>query len=401
MEVLRCLFLSLWIVTGYQNTLAFASQQLLHPTRRTHGCCMSLDNFNDDIDVTSSQGEEPDSLSSMPNESSSSTLGSFQTQERAHRNEQIESVQGVWWTSEKKDQLVEIRSSYAIFDVVQKTYVSSTSPMPPAVAYPLGGTKDIVTLRTFKLVTPSSSGSIPEWTPSPTSKVSVQRGGGTAIGTESPSIQTVSPTPTTCLRWIKCESPELSWRSDWVVQGYDENSVATLEASGGPHWSACPVDVLRACMKGVASKDYRSRGSDLVNSLCRFSQLPKTATALGDSEGVNIGRKHRDHEALRSIGDLFERCSGSTPQWSIIKCHYVSPDGCTLSIEITSTKNSDTKKYEFFLSRKTKKFDRASDDDANGLPISASRISSKDKKTLVPNFFNSVMDVELLVRGKT
>jgi hypothetical protein len=308
-------------------------------------------------------------------------------------------MQGVWWTSEQKDQLVEIRSSYAIFDAFQNTYVSTTSPMPPAVAYPLGGTDDIVTLRTFKLLVPRTNNNVdditPQWVPSPTSKVSVHRGGGTAIGTESPSIQTVSPTSTTSFGWERCTNPETCWKSDRVVQGYEE-SLTTLLASEGPHWSASPVDVLRTIMKGVQSDN-----SDLVDSLCRFSidSPPKAAVSAGP--GVNIGRKNSNRDALLSISEYFDEATGGVSSWSIIKCHYFSLDVCTLRVSISNPSNenknnssasaSSSKTFEFCLSRETKKPDRPSNN----------RRSSGKNKMPASHLFNSIMDVELLVNGKT
>lgn len=408
MEALRCFVFSFWIVAGLHVTLAFVNQRSLQQSWRRYcqptnsAMCMSLDSFKDDIDISSSE-EESQPSSSTPDEESS-LPGSFSTQQRPHRIEQIENIQGVWWTSEQRDQLVEIRSSHAIFDVMQKTYVSSTSPMPPAVAYPLGGTDDIVTLRTFKLAvsSPSQNGVFfPEWIASPTSKVSVQRGGGTAIGIESPSVQTVSPTPTTSLTWIRCDNPDECWRSDRVVQGYEEQSLSTIESSEGPHWSASPVDILRACMKCVMSKDYTSGCNDLVDSLCRFSELPEAVAAIATSGAVNIGRKHSNQEALRSIAEEFQRCSGSSTktQWSIVKCNYFSPDVCTIRVEIrtaSETSINETKMFEFCLSRGTKMPDRATDEDDE--PPSFGRSSSKMTSA---HLFNSIMDVELLVSGKT
>mmetsp|Transcript_14307 Transcript_14307/g.33307 ORF Transcript_14307/g.33307 Transcript_14307/m.33307 type:complete len:420 (-) Transcript_14307:176-1435(-) len=408
MEVLRCLVFSFWIVAGLQVTLAFVNQRSLQQSRRIY--CqptntemhMSLDNFKDDIDISSSENDSQPPSST--HEEESSPMGSFSTQQRPNRIEQINNIQGVWWTSERKDQLVEIRSSYAIFDVMQNTYVSSTSPMPPAVAWPLGGTDDIVTLRTFKLSLPSLSHYgdwIPEWIASPTSKVSVQRGGGTAIGIESPSVQTVSPTPTTSLTWIRCDNPDECWRSDRVVQGYEERSLTTLECSEGPHWSASPVDILRACMKGVMSGDYSRDGDDLVNCLCRFSELPEAVAAVAASGAVNIGRKHSNQEALLSIAEQFKRCRGSTtqPQWSIVKCHYFSPDVCTLRVDIRSIADdenvNETKSFEFCLSRETKKPGRATAED------SESSSGTNRSKAPAMHLFNSIMDVELLVSGKT
>ena len=409
MEILRCLVFSFWVATGLHVTLAFVNQRNLHRSWKKYyqptntAMQMSLDNFKDDIDISSSE-EESLPTSSTPDEESS-LMGSFSIQQRPHRIEQIDNIQGVWWTSEPKDQLVEIRSSYAIFDVMQKTYVSSTSPMPPAVAYPLGGTDDIVTLRTFKLAVPlplHNGDWIPEWIASPTSKVTVQRGGGTAIGIESPSVQTVSPTPSTSLTWIRCDNPDEFWRSDRVVQGYDERSLITLESSGGPHWSASPVDVIRACMKGAMSNDYPSGGNDLVNSICRFPELTEAAAAVAASESVNIGRKQSNQEALRSIAEQFQRCSGSStkPKWSIVKCHYFSPDMCTLRVELRSIADNDgvneTNAFEFCLSRGTKKPERAADEDCER--SSSGRNSSKMPAS---HLFNSIMDVQLLVSGKT
>jgi hypothetical protein len=296
----------------------------------------------------------------------------------------------VWWTSEERDQLVEIRSSYAIFDALQQSYVSTTSPMPPAVAYPLGGTDDIVTLRTFKLAVPHENNDddgddgegieVPQWISSPTSKVSVHRGGGTAIGTESPSIQAVTPTPSTSFLWERCTNPDECWKSDRVIQGY-EQSLTTLLASEGPHWSASPVDVLRACLKGVRDDDY-----DLVDSLCRFLDDSQQAS----TSGVNIGRKNSNSEALLSISYAFEKGASS---WSIIKCHYFSPDVCTLKVSIGSAcDENETKTFEFCLSRERKKPRRASDHDDDDYD---------DNKMPASHLFNSIMDVELLVNGKT
>ena len=421
---LHLVLILICIVAALHDSHAFVNQRSIHhvsPQRGHPGVnpaiCMSLENFKDDIDVssssTSSESSQQQSLSpeSTPKSSSSSSSSSFTTQQqqqpqRPYRTKQIERMQGVWWTSEQKDQLVEIRSSYAIFDAFQNTYVSTTSQMPPAVAYPLGGTDDIVTLRTFKLLVPTPIPSdlknsndaneiAPQWVPSPTSKVSVQRGGGTAIGTESPSIQTVSPTSTTSFGWERCTNPETSWKSDRVVQGYEE-SLTTLLASEGPHWSASPVDVLRTIMKGVESDN-----SDLVDSLCRFSidSPPKEAVSAGS--GVNIGRKNSNRDALLSISEYFDEATGGVSSWSIIKCHYFSSDVCTLRVSISNPsdenkKNSTTsaissKAFEFCLSRETKKPDRPSNN----------RKSSGNNKMPASHLFNSIMDVELLVNGKT
>lgn len=376
-------FLFSWIVAEFFNTAnAFVYQRstqkfLSRVCPSNSAICMSLENFKDDIDVTSSSESPPSCKPESSEESSSES--SFETQQRPHRTQQIESMQGVWWTTEQKEQLVEIRSSYAIFDALQNTYVSSTSPMPPAVAYPLGGTDDILTLRTFKLDASKSTKRSLQWIASPTSKVSVQRGGGTAIGIESPSIQMVSPTSTTSLAWKRCTNPDEFWKSDKVVQGHEE-CLGNLLESEGPHWSASPVDVLRTCLKGIQSNDR-----DLVDSLCRFSDLSPSSV-------VNIGREIRqknNSEALHSISKYFD-ISGGVSIWSVVGCHYCSPDACTLKVSIAN-QGDENKTFEFCLSRETKKPDRTSDDDTD----------PSDNKMPASNLFNSIMDVELLVNGKT
>ena len=396
MDAFLCILLFSIVAELNSTTHAFVNRQsssirnsLRRGCPRNSGKCMTLDNFKDDIDRSSSSCSElqsPSTPKSSYQYSAPSISGSsLETQQRPHRTQQIESIQGVWWTSEEKDQLVEIRSGYAIFDVMQKTYVSSTSPMPPAVAYPLGGTNDIVTLRTFKLEVPipSENGEVAcQWVPSPTSKVSVQRGGGTAIGVESPSVQMVSPTSSTSFLWERCTNPQEFWKSDRVVQGYEE-SLTTLLSSEGPHWSASPVDVLRACMRGIQSDDM-----DSVDALCRFAgPLP----ALAMEGGATIGREHSNNDALNSISEYF-KSTGGVSTYSIVNCHYYSPDVCTLRIKISNPNNNENHKtFEFCLSRKKRKPDRTSEE----------RESSSDNKVPAVDLFDSIMDVDLLVNGKT
>jgi hypothetical protein len=167
----------------------------------------------------------------------------------------------------------------------------------------------------------------PRWVPSPTSKVSVQRGGGTAIGTESPSIQMVSPTSTTSFVWERCMNAETCWKLDRVVQSYEE-SLTTLLASVGPHWDREPI------MKGVQSDN-----SDLVDSLCRFSNPPKAVSG----SGVNIGRKNSNSDALRSISECFEATTGGVSSWCIARCHYFSPNVCTLCVSISNNPSDENK----------------------------------------------------------
>ena len=348
--------------------------------------CMALEHSKDETDSTSSLSQLPTS-SPSPSQSTPPPLP-YTAQQRPHRTEQIERIQGVWWTSENREQLVEIKSSYAIFDAPQKSYVSTTSAMPPAVAYPLGGTEDIVTLRTFKMVVPTPSEEnavVPEWIPSPTSKVSVQRGGGSAIGTTG---QRVSPSYSSTFQWERCTDPESRWKSDRVVQGFEAN-LTTLLASEGPHWSASPVDVVRACIEGL-----QSNNQGLVHSLCRFS-WEVASTSSSSSSSVNIGRKGMDDEALESVSDYFASADGIS-SWSIIKSHYFSPDVCTLGVKI-ATAGSDTNVlfFELCLSREDTKHEK------NESSETLSSSFDDDEKLPPSLLFNSIMDVELLVNGKT
>mmetsp|Transcript_14719 Transcript_14719/g.30444 ORF Transcript_14719/g.30444 Transcript_14719/m.30444 type:complete len:413 (-) Transcript_14719:284-1522(-) len=353
---------------------------------------MSGEHSKDETDCTSSlsQSQTPPSSSPSPSQSTPPPLP-YTAQQRPRRTEQIERIQGVWWTSENREQLVEIKSSYAIFDAPQKSYVSTTSAMPPAVAYPLGGTEDIVTLRTFKMEVPTPSEDnavVPEWIPSPTSKVSVQRGGGSAIGTTG---QRVSPCYSSTFQWERCTDPENCWKSDRVVQGYEAN-LTTLLASEGPHWSASPVDVVRACIEGL-----QSNNQGLVHSLCRFSwgvASTSSSSSSSSSSSVNIGRKGMDNEALESVSDYFASADGPS-SWSIVKSHYFSPDVCTLGVKI-ATAGSDTNgpSFEFCLSREDTKHKKRESSESSSL------LDYGEK--LPPSLlFNSVMDVELLVNGKT
>ncbi|VEU43049.1 unnamed protein product [Pseudo-nitzschia multistriata] len=333
----------------------------------------SQDHSKEETDTTSSPQQSTKPSASLP-------LARSDRQQRLNRNDQIERIQGVWWTSENREQLVEIKSSYAIFDAPQQSYVSTTSTMPPAVAYPLGGTDDIVTLRTFKLVAPTkviseenaTVDAVPEWIPSPTSKVAVQRGGGSAIGTTG---QKVSPSSSSAFRWELCTDPEGKWKSDRVVQGFEEN-LTTLLASEGPHWSASPVDVVRACIEGI-----RSNNLELVHSLCLFQ------SEMEETSEICSGKKAKDNEVLEILADHFADAERPL-SWSIVKSHYFSPDVCTLSVQIASAGT-----FDFCISRA----DKARRGEGQGTCS-----PSKRRDKLSPSLlFDSITDVELLVNGKT
>ena len=386
-------------------------QKRSSPTRQT--LFMSLENNKDDTKIASSSS----SSSSPTSTPTSSSCYDTTPQGRLHRSEQIEKIQGVWWTSEQKDQLVEIKSSYAIFDAPQKSYISSTSSIssmkpPAAVVYPLGGTEEIVTLRTFKLAhttcTTCTSASadhddpvvaavvIPQWISSPTSKVSVQQRGGGGGGTAAASSSSSST-----FLWERCKHPEEYWKSGQVIQGYEESLIALL-ASEGPHWSASPVDVLRACIQGVQGDNM-----ELVSSMCRFSL--KSSPSLSSSSSttsVNIGRRNinSNSEAVIGLSNYFASTKG-VPSWSIVKCHYFFPDVCTLRVKIgtatTSGSNNSSsdgnKSFEFCLSREKKKKMKK----ANRTTKASESESSPSNKLHPSLLFDSIMDVELLVNGKT
>lgn len=412
MDVTLRFIVLLWSLLRFNNIHAFVNQSLIGKLMKRKYIKPSVlfassEHPKDDMDVASSSSS-PQSIPQPPQKSSPSPSPSSHIMQlqRPHRTKQIERIQGVWWTSEQKDQLVEIKSSYAIFDAPQKSYVSSTSPLPPAVAYPLGGTDDIVTLRTFKLgVVANNEGSkdgddettvVPEWIASPTSRVSVQQQQGTTSSTSSSStlLGTEPPTnaPTTFL-WERCSDPQDHWKSDRVVQGYEE-SLTTLLASEGPHWSASPVDVLRACIQGVQCDDM-----DLVFSLCRFVLGPSPRASERNREGRNNSNKNR--EALLALSNYFARADGVS-SWSIVKSHYFSPDVCTLRVAFSGIASRDNDhscpSFEFCLARDARK--KNNNNNSNTCRSSSSSSSSRNKLP-ASLLFNSIMDVELLVKGKT
>lgn len=371
---------------------------------------MSLENNKDDTKITSS--------------SSSSNYATTPPQGRLHhRSEQIEKIQGVWWTNEQKDQLVEIKSSYAIFDAPQKSYISSKPPA--AVVYPLGGTEEIVTLRTFKLLAAHTSTTcnndpdvvvdVPQWISSPTSKVSVQQREGGGISAAVASSSSTFP-------WERCKDPEKYWKSSQVIQGYEESLTALL-ASEGPHWSASPVDILRACIQGLQC----GNNMELVSSLCRFSLKPSPSLSSSSSStsstttSVNIGRRNSNinsnSEAVIGLSNYFATTKGVVvPSWSIVKCHYFSPDVCTLRVKIgtaintisgTSNNNHSSdgtsSSFDFCLSREKKKKTKNANRTAIATESESSSPSSSSSSNKLPPslLFDSIMDVELLVNGKT
>lgn len=272
------------------------------------------------------------------------------------RTEQIEKLQGTWWTSERKQQLVQINSSYAIFDCAPQC--TSRKGTQRAVMYPLGGTDEIVTLRTFKLV---STYPIPQWAPSPTSKENSKKHQYNVNKKEEKSNKKDSSSSNSFC-WELCANPEKYWKSNRnqaPIPGYEE-SLSNLIQSGGPIWSSSPVDIVRACIKGVQSGNI-----DLVSSVCRFQPLSKS-------------RHSRSNQKSRMA--LFDFATISS--WSIARYHHYSPDVCTLHIKIDEKGGAELKSqyYEFRMSRDD---DRGAD---SKLPPSLS--------------FDSVLDIKLCVEGK-
>lgn len=221
-------------------------------------------------------------------------------QQRLHRTDQIERLQGIWWTSDQQDQLVHINSSYAIFDNHQMQETSS-----PPVMYALGGTDDIVTLRTFKLSSFENNSS-PQWVSSPVSKANTSMQRRQVVDT-----------------WERCLDVEKYWKSDFddpkgvIVPGYEE-SLALLLMAGGSHWSSSPVDIVRACIKGAQSNNARLMSSSVVES-------------ASNKRGIVA----------------LSNCAASTTAWSIVKCSHFSPDVCVIQVSI----GESFRKFQFCLSR--------------------------------------------------
>lgn len=223
-------------------------------------------------------------------------------QQRPRRTDQIDRLQGVWWTSDQRDQLVHITSSYATFDNHQMQETSS-----PPVMYTLGGTDHIVTLRTFKLLLSSESNSSPQWVSSPVSKASTSMQRRQVVDT-----------------WERCLDVEKYWKSNnfhdlkgATVPGYEE-SLSLLLMSGGSHWSSSPVDIIRACIKGAQSKNARLVSSAVVES-------------ASNERGILA----------------LTNCTASTTAWSIVKCSHFSPDVCVIQVSI----GESFQKFQFCLSR--------------------------------------------------
>lgn len=260
---------------------------------------------------------------------------------RMHRTEQIEMLQGVWWTSDTRDQLVRITSSYAIFDAPQ-SHESS-----PPVMYPFGGTDEIVTLRTFKLDTASLSGDdkrysslSPNWISSPISKV------------RASSSDSQLSTPTSSATWERCTNIETHWQSkqNGFIPGY-EASLTTLIMSGGSHWSSSPVDIVRACIsifKGGAQGGHLSLSSLVVESESNKREMAILPNVLSTSSSLHI-----------------------------VKYHHFSPDVCTVLVQISGNK---LRNFQFCLSRDKQRV-----------------VESKLPTSLL---YDSVADIELCAKGK-
>uniref|UniRef100_A0A7S3Q9B8 Uncharacterized protein n=1 Tax=Chaetoceros debilis TaxID=122233 RepID=A0A7S3Q9B8_9STRA len=319
---------------------------------------------------------DPDPATSASTSSSSSS-----TSRRPHRTEQIEKLQGIWWTSEQKDQLVQINSSYATFDAPQRKQGTSTSTnntgtntaSPPAVVYPLGGTDEIVTLRTFKLLPSSTSttsksrsrrssrnnhphhhhhdyhhhhddnngdgdGDIsPQWISSPVSQ-------------DQASRQEHAMKISSCSTWERCTDPQRYWMSErqqphsrsHVIPGY-EPSLITLMMNGGPHWSSSPVDVVRACIKGVQIEDF-----ELLSSLHQYyyhydvsdvnSVNVNNPISIGAEKGQGRGGKGMGMGMGMGMVTLLTNFT-SISSWSIVKYHHYSPDVCIVHVELQNNSN--------------------------------------------------------------
>lgn len=209
-------------------------------------------------------------------------------QSRLNRIEQIGKLQGVWWTSEKKEQLVEINSSYAIFDAPQNI-PDAADTSHPAILYPLGGSDDIVTLRSSKLVQLSP---IPQWASSPTSR----------------NKGIISS-------WKKCIDPEKYWKTNVKksIPGYEEALVNLL--FGGRHWSSSPVDVVRAFIMGCQSNYFR-KNTETFLALCRCRSFENPSQFY------------------------------TVSSWSIVKSKFFSQDVCVIAVKV-----SDDKYFDFCLTR--------------------------------------------------
>jgi len=245
----------------------FAAQAFIVPHlqyRLNSSCCSSFQKSK-----TSSSDEKDKGGSKLSTSSADS------------RSEQIKKIQGIWWTSPERNQLVEINSSYAIFDI-PNAFQDSNSP---AILYPLGGTNEVVTLRTCKLLSTSPT---LQWSSSPTSK----------------HQETIS-----C--WEKCANPDEHWKSDCqkIIPGYEKALVNYI--CGGPVWHASPVDVVRSCIRCVQNQKEKAdidANVEILEALC--------------NEGSN--------SCIKQITEL-----GSIMMWSIVKCNFQSPDICTLLVKIS------------------------------------------------------------------
>ena len=132
-----------------------------------------------------------------------------------------------------------------------------------------------------------------------------------------------------------------------------------------------------------------------MDCMYRLKAVCSVSEQSWSSSSVNIGRKGMDDEALESVSDYFASADGIS-SWSIIKSHYFSPDVCTLGVKI-ATAGSDTNVlfFELCLSREDTKHEK------NESSETLSSSFDDDEKLPPSLLFNSIMDVELLVNGKT
>lgn len=271
------------------------------------------------------------------------TTSSIPYSRRLHRIDQIEQLQGVWWTCNKEEQLVEIKSSYATFDAPQDIpqAAEKIASSYPAIVYPLGGSDDIVTLRSLKLVQLSP---VPQWSSSPTSS-------------------TRSATTTS---WKKCTNPKKYWKTNIKksILGYEHSLINLL--LGGRHWSSSPVDVVRACIIGCQKNDeYFRENQNVLLALCR---------------------------SYETLSRHFSSSSGSvSTSWSIVKSQFYSQDVCVIGVQMSNGTYLD-----FCLTREKNASARGGDEKNQF-------VSEEVKSTKLPPsmLFNSMMDVELCVSGKS
>jgi len=264
------------------------------------------------------------------------------------RIDQIEKLQGVWWTSNKREQLVNITSSFTIFD---------SSPM--RVMYPFGGTSSIVTLRTFKLAQINKDTAC--WTSSPLSKTAQQHDTGQLdlLGADLPQAPTQQ-------YWTRCtkKDEQMNWRSDGrnpVIPGF-EQSLSSFMVMGGPNWSSSPADIVLACIKGA-----------------QYNKLDFVSSCLSST---NLNEKRRYCSIL---SEKFGTDDGIASSWSIIKYHHFSSDVCTFTIKVDAGSEKQQQReqqlLQFCLSRQ-KKMER-------GTP-----------SILPTRLYDTFVDIELLAHGK-